>query len=748
MTKTKKEKEKPEVKKPAAAKKKAVHKAAAGPKKARPAATKAARPKKTVAARPAAEHKKEPQAQAAAGVKEHIATVAPQPARPPVHKPAAHEVKPAAAEAVAKQVAAVAPAPPATKPQVRPQVRPQAPAGPVQAATGAAVKPPEIQSPAAQVKPVAEEKPAAAQLRDLELALPITVKDLSIRLQEKPSNLIKSLMAIGCMAGINQVLEESVVAKVCLKYGCRIKKALDQEETAMLLHQEEDHPDSLKPRAPIVTFMGHVDHGKTSLLDAIRKTKVAELEHGGITQHIGAYKVVTPQGAITFLDTPGHEAFTAMRARGAGITDIVVLVVAADDGLMPQTQEAIDHARAAKVPIIVALNKIDKPQANIDQVKKQLSKVDLLAEDWGGKTITVPVSAKTAMGIDNLLEMILLEAQMLELKANPSRAAKGVIVEAKMSKGRGPVATLLIQNGTLHLNENILVGSLYGKVRAMFDDHGRAVTAAGPASPVEVLGLSGVPQAGEQFFVIEDERQVRDLAQLRQEKERQQQMKAVKRISLEDLHAQIQEGKLKELKLILKADVQGSLEAIKDTLGKLNVSEIKLDFIHDGVGAINTSDVILAVASNALILGFNVDADERAKEMAAKEGVDIKTYNIIYELANEIKAAVEGMLEPKLKRVFQGRAEIRKVFRLSRAGSIAGCFVSKGKITRSALVNVIRNGEVVFEGKLSSLKRFKDDVRDVSEGFECGLAVGGFEDYQEGDIVETFEIEKIARKLE
>lgn len=607
-----------------------------------------------------------------------------------------------------------------------------------------------------EAKEIKEEKKAAAEqkisvpvveLKELELELPITVKDLSVRLQKKPSDLIKSLMDMKVMAGINQTLEEAVVLRICEKLGYKIKKAPGEEELTLQVHFQPDRPQDLKPRPPIVTFMGHVDHGKTSLLDAIRKTKVADSEHGGITQHIGAYRVALPHGEITFLDTPGHEAFTAMRARGASITDIVVLVVAADDGVMPQTQEAIDHARAAGVSIMVAINKIDKPQANIDKIKKQLSEFNLTSEDWGGKTITVPVSAKTGAGIDQLLELILLEAQMLELKANPNKLAKGVVIEAKMSKGRGPVSTLLIQNGTLRLNENIIVGQFYGKIRAMSNHLGLSVTEAFPSFPVEVLGISGIPAAGEQFFAIEDEKIARDLALKRQEKERQKQVKTVTRVSLEDLHAQIQEGKIKELKLIIKADVQGSLEAIKDTLTKLNVTEIKMDFIHAGVGNINASDVILAIASNALILGFNIVADDLAKELAAKEGVDIKIYNIIYELANEIKAALEGMLEPKLKKNFLGRAEVRKVFKLSRSGIIAGCFVSKGKFTRISPVTLLRNGEVVFEGKLSSLKRFKDDVREVAEGFECGMSLGGFDNLQEGDIIEAYEIEKILRKL-
>jgi len=599
-----------------------------------------------------------------------------------------------------------------------------------------------------KIEPKVEVKVAPLiELKELELELPITVKDLAVRLKEKPSLIIKALMDMRIMVSINHTLEEVTVSKLCEKYGCKIKRVPEKEELILRAYQEPDAAEKLQHRFPIVTFMGHVDHGKTSLLDAIRKTKVVESEHGGITQHIGAYRVSLPHGEITFLDTPGHEAFTAMRARGASITDIVVLVVAADDGVMPQTEEAIDHARAAGVPMIVALNKIDKPGADIDRVKKQLSQLNLTAEDWGGKTITVPVSAKTGQGIDGLLEMILLEAQMLELKADPNRHARGVVIEAKMAKGRGPVITLLVRNGTLHLNENIIVGNLYGKIRAMFDDRGHSITAAKPSIPVEALGVQGIPAAGEPFFVIQDDKQAKELSQIRIEKEKQQQIKTVKRISLEDLHARIQEGKIKELKLIIKADVQGSLEAIKDTLNKLQVSEIKLDIIHTGVGSINTSDVILAVASNALLLGFNIEADERAKELIAKEGVDVRTYNIIYELANDIKQAVEGMLEPKLKKVFLGRAEIKKVFKLSKAGTVAGCLVNKGKINRTSLINLVRNGQVVFEGKLASLKRFKDDVRDAAEGFECGMAIAGFDDICEGDIIEAYEIEKIARKL-
>ncbi|MDD5652776.1 MAG: translation initiation factor IF-2 [Candidatus Omnitrophica bacterium] len=642
-------------------------------------------------------------------------------------------------EVIQPTVKPVSVAPVTIKPQVKPAVvkpvvKPVPMAKPIVA--------PQPPPPAAPAAPVVKK-----ELKELELELPITLKDLAIKLQEKPSVLIKTLMDMKVMVGINQFLDEKSVVVICEKYGYRIKQALTEEEEAIEMHEAADRPQDLKPRPPIVTFMGHVDHGKTSLLDAIRETKVVDTEHGGITQHIGAYRVNLPEGEITFLDTPGHEAFTAMRARGASVTDIVVLVVAADDGVMPQTREAIDHARAAGVSIIVAANKIDKPQANIDQVKKQLSELNLMAEDWGGKTITVPVSAKTGAGIDDLLEMILLEAQVLELKANPNRLARGIIIEAKMSKGRGPVATLLVQNGTLHLNDNIVAGNYYGKIRGMFNHLGHAVTAAGPSHPVEILGLSGIPPAGEQFFALESDKQAKEVVELRQEKEKQRQIKTVKRISLEDLYANIKEGKIKELKLIIKADVQGSLEAIKDVVGKISTPEIRMEIIHEGVGNINSSDVILAIASNALILGFNIQADDLAKELSAKEGVEIKIYNIIYELASEIKAALEGMLEPKLKKSFLGRVEVRKVFKLSRSGTVAGCFVTKGKVTRGSSVSLVRNGEVIFEGTISALKRFKDDVKEVAEGFECGITLNGFDNFQEGDVIEAHEIEKIARKL-
>ena len=612
------------------------------------------------------------------------------------------------------------------------------------------IEKPPLEKISVKVEVPSEIKPSEEKIieeKSVELGFPITLKDLAIKIQQKPSDLIKKLMTSGIMATLNQSLDEKIVEKLSIEFGFKFTKAQAKEEKLFTIHTTEDNAKDLEPRAPVVTIMGHVDHGKTSILDAIRKSNVTEKEYGGITQHIGAYRVSLPSGKITFLDTPGHEAFTQMRSRGAKITDIVVLVVAADDGVMPQTVEALDHAKEAGVPIVVAINKIDKPGANLDKVKKQLQNLELVAEDWGGKTVMVGVSAKTGQGINNLLEMILLEAEMLELKSNYKRLARGVVVEAKLSKGRGPVTTLLVQNGTLHLNDSLLAGQYSGKVRAMFDDHGKALKEAVPSVPVEILGLSGVPDAGEQFFVFEDERVTRDLALSRQEQLQEQQLKQTKRVSLEDLHNQIKEGKIKELKLILKADVQGSLEAIDDSLKKLEIQEVQLRVIHKGVGAINTSDVILANASDAIILGFHVEPDVPAKDLAVKESIDIRTYNVIYELINDLKAAVEGLLEPKLKKVFLGRVEVRKVFKVTKAGTIAGCYVQKGKLTRASNISLLRNGEVIFEGKIHSLKHVKDDVREVEEGRECGISLSGFDSFMPGDIIEAYEIEKIIRRL-
>jgi len=602
-------------------------------------------------------------------------------------------------------------------------------------------------APAKEMAPPPQEaiKPPG---KEIEINIPITVKDLSVKLQEKPNVIIAKLIKMGIMTTINQPLDEATVTKIAPNLDFAFRKTLTEEEKLIDEHKMVEDKALLSWRQPVVTFMGHVDHGKTSLLDTIRKTKVAEKEHGGITQHIGAYEVKINKGKITFLDTPGHEAFTAMRARGANITDIVVLVVAADEGIMPQTVEALDHAKAAGVPIIVALNKIDRQQADVDRVKKQLAELNLLAEDWGGKTVVAGVSAKTGEGIDNLLEMILLEAELLELKANYNKRGSGVVVEAQLTKDKGPIATLIVKNGVLKKSDIVIAGTHYGRIKALLNHKGAAIEQANPGMPVEILGLSGVPEAGEQFLVTEDEKKAKEICLKRQEIQKQKQMQPIQRISLEDLYSQVKEGKVKELNIIIKTDVQGSLEALKDSLEELSTKEVKLITIHSGIGSINNSDVVLAAASNAVIIGFHIDIESQAKEMADKEGVDIRIYRIIYDATNDIKAALEGLLEPKIKKKFLGRIEIRQVLKLSsRSGNVAGCFVQKGRVVRNSVAELLRNGEVVYEGQLSSLRRFKDDVREVEEGFECGLTLSNFDDYKQGDIIQVYEIEKIARKL-
>lgn len=594
-----------------------------------------------------------------------------------------------------------------------------------------------------------EEAPKVKRhLKPLEIDLPITVKDLAIKIQEKSSVLIKYLIEKQkTFVTINQSLEEEIVTKTLQDFGFEYKKMASDEELLIQTHEEQSDQELL-PRPPVITLMGHVDHGKTSLLDAIRRSKIVDREHGGITQHIGAYEVETEKGKITFLDTPGHEAFTAMRSRGANITDIVVLVVAADDGVMPQTVEAIDHAKAAKVSIIVAINKIDKKGINLEKVKKQLSQHDLAPEDWGGKTIAVGVSAKTGEGINELLDMILLESDMLELKSVYDNLASGVVIEAKLSKGQGPVITVLVQSGSLKSGDNIICGLHYGKIRAMINDLGQRIDKVTPGMPAEILGFSGVPEAGEKFYVLDDEKKLKVIVQERQAKTRQRKITPEpKHISLEDLYSKIQKGEVKDLNLIIKADVQGSLEAIKESLSKLISQEVNLNILHSGIGPINSSDVILAEASNAIIIGFHVTADAKAKDLAANKDVEIRTYRVIYELINEIKAALEGLLAPKIKKIFLGKALVRKVFNLSRSGIVAGCFVQKGKITRQATVSLVRDGQAIFEGNISALKRFKDDVREVQEDFECGISLAGFNDYKEGDIIEAYTLEKIARTL-
>ncbi|WP_163192651.1 translation initiation factor IF-2 [Clostridium thermarum] len=577
----------------------------------------------------------------------------------------------------------------------------------------------------------------------IEIPSTITVKELAEKIGKPVNEVIKQLIFCGVMAAINQEIDFATAEKVAVKFDIQLKQKVEEENK--LMDEEETEEDvNTEKRPPIVTVMGHVDHGKTSLLDAIRKSRVTETEAGGITQHIGAYTVTINDEKITFLDTPGHEAFTAMRARGAQITDIVILVVAADDGIMPQTEEAISHCKAANVPMVVAINKMDKPEANPDRVKQELTEFGMIAEDWGGDVITVPVSAKNKQGIDDLLEMVLLTAEMMELKANPSRNAKGTVIEAKLDKGRGPVATLLVQNGTLHVGDAILVGTTYGKIRAMFDDKGKKIKSAGPSIPVEVLGLSEVPSAGDRFTVIRDEKTARQMAEARKEKIKDQQISH--RVSLEDLYSQIQEGKVKELGLIVKADVQGSVEAMKQSLEKLSTDDVKVRVLHGGVGAITETDVTLASASNAIIIGFNVRPDANATAASEREKVDIKTYRVIYNAIEDIKSAMIGMLEPDYKEVVLGSAEVRQIYKISNVGTIAGCYVLNGKIVRSSDIRVIRNGIVILDGKLASLKRFKDDVREVAAGYECGLSIEKFNDLKEGDIIEAYTMEEIKRE--
>ncbi|QXE20559.1 translation initiation factor IF-2 [Clostridium sp. 001] len=582
---------------------------------------------------------------------------------------------------------------------------------------------------------------------EIEMEDTITVKEFSEKIGKPSTEVIKQLIFMGVMAAINQEIDFSTAEKLGEKFDVTVlrkeedinKEAVEQEDA------EDDDPNSEK-RPPVITVMGHVDHGKTSLLDAIRKSKVTETEAGGITQHIGAYTVNINGEKITFLDTPGHEAFTAMRARGAQITDIVILVVAADDGIMPQTAEAINHCKAANVPIVVAINKIDRPGANVDKVKQELSDYGLIPEDWGGDTICVPVSAHTKEGIDSLLEMVLLTAEMQEIKANPHRNAKGTVIEAKLDKGRGAVATLLVQNGTLHVGDSIIVGSTYGRIRAMFDDKGKKIKIAGPSIPVEILGLSEVPAAGDRFHQVKDEKTARDIAAKRKQKVREEYLQSAHKVSLEDLYNQIKEGKVKELNIIVKADVQGSIEALKQSLQKLSNEEVKVRVLHGAVGAITETDVTLASASNAIIIGFNVRPDSNAQAAAEKESVDIKTYRVIYNAIEDIKAAMVGMLEPDYKEVVLGKAEIRQTYKISNVGTIAGCYVQEGKIVRNSQVRIIRDGIVIFESELASLKRFKDDVKEVAEGYECGLSIDKFNDIKDGDIVEAYTMEEIKKK--
>lgn len=590
------------------------------------------------------------------------------------------------------------------------------------------------------------EQNAEAACGVIEIGDTITVKELCEKLGKPANDVIKNLIFLGVMAGVNQEIDFATVEKLCEKYEVLVEKKENEVELEAFEEDTDVVEENLVKRPPIVTIMGHVDHGKTSLLDAIRHAKVTASEAGGITQHIGAYTVSLNGEKITFLDTPGHEAFTAMRARGAQVTDIVILVVAADDGIMPQTKEAINHCKAANVPMIVAINKIDRPGANIDRVKQELTEHGLVSEDWGGDTICVPVSAKTGENLESLLEMVLLTAEMQELTADPNRKAKGTVIEAKLDKGRGSVASLLIQNGTLNVGDSILVGSTYGRIRAMFDDRGKKIKSAGPSIPVEILGLSEVPAAGDRFIVCKDEKTARNMAELRKQKIKADSHQASNRVSLEDLYSQIQEGKVKELAIVVKADVQGSVEAIRQSLEKLSTDDVKVRVIHGAVGAITETDVTLAAASNALVIGFNVRPDGNATVQAEKENIEIKTYRIIYDAIEDVKSAMIGMLEPEYKEVVNGKAEVRMTYKISNVGTIAGCYVTDGKIVRNSEIRVIRDGIVIFESTLASLKRFKDDAKEVAKGYECGLSVEKFNDLKEGDVIESFTMEAIKRK--
>jgi translation initiation factor IF-2 len=580
--------------------------------------------------------------------------------------------------------------------------------------------------------------------RRIKIGDTISVGDLAKRMGVKASEIINKLMAMGVMATINQSIDYDIAILIASEFNFQVEQTEAEFDESFL--NTKIAPESLKPRAPVVTIMGHVDHGKTSLLDAIRQTNVIAGEAGGITQAIGAYHVNINSRDIVFLDTPGHEAFTAMRARGAQVTDIVVLVVAADDGVMGQTVEAINHSKVAGVPIIVAINKIDKPGAEPEKIKQALTEHNLLSEQWGGDTIFCEVSAKKKIGIEGLLEMILLQADVLELKADPDRSARGIIIEAKLDRGRGPVATVLIQQGTLREGDAFVSKTESGRVRAMNNDQGRRVKEAKPSTPVEVIGFSNVPQTGAEFFVVEDEKKARNIADYWSRKAREKELSASSKITLEQLYQKIKEG-VKDFNVIIKADVQGSIEAISDALHKLSTEDVRMKLIHSSTGAISETDIMLASAANAIIIGFNVRPDARVVEIAQQEGVEIKLYNIIYNVIADVRAAMEGLLEPEYKEVVLGRAEVRETFKVPKVGTIAGCYVIDGKITRSASLKLVRDSIVIFDGKILSLRRFKDDAKEVQAGFECGIGIEGFNDIHVGDIIEAYTTEKLERKL-
>lgn len=582
------------------------------------------------------------------------------------------------------------------------------------------------------------------QKKPMNITLPeeLTVGELALRLKATAAEVIKKLMAMGVFATVNDTIDFDTAALVSMEFNARAEKEVVVTIEERIIDDSEDEDENLVPRAPVVVVMGHVDHGKTSLLDAIRDANVTSTEAGGITQHIGAYRVSIGDREITFLDTPGHAAFTTMRARGAQVTDIAVLVVAADDGIMPQTVEAINHAKAAGVSIIVAINKMDKPDANPDQIKQQLTEYELVPEEWGGDTPCIPVSALKKQGIDDLLEMITLVADMKELKANPDRAAKGTVIEARLDKGRGPIATVLVQNGTLHIGDIIVAGTTVGRVRAMMNDRGARVQEAGPSIPVEITGLDDVPVGGDIFNAVSDERLARTLVEQRKAQQKEEQFNAQTRVTLDNLFDQMQQGDMKELKVIVKADVQGSVEAVRQSLEKLSNDEVRVNVIHCGVGAVNESDVMLANASNAIIVGFNVRPDPVASANAERDGVDMRLYRVIYDCIEEIESAMKGMLAPKFREVNLGRVECRQVYKVSNVGTVAGCYVLDGKVSRGAQVRIVRDGIVLGDDKIQSLRRFKDDVREVAQGYECGIVLERFSDLKEGDIFEAYQMEE------
>ena len=586
-----------------------------------------------------------------------------------------------------------------------------------------------------------------AKKQQLKVQIPdeISVGELASRMKKTASEVIKQLFKLGVFASVSEVIDYDTAALVAMELGCKVEKEVIVTVEEKLIDDHEDRPEDLVPRAPVVVVMGHVDHGKTSLLDYIRHANVVSGEAGGITQHIGAYTVEINGSPITFLDTPGHEAFTSMRARGAMVTDIAILVVAADDGIMPQTVESINHAKAANIPVVVAINKMDTVGANPERIKQQLTEYDLVSEEWGGDTIICPISAKTGMGIDNLLENLVILAEVQELKANPNRAARGAVIEARLDKGRGPIMTVLVQNGTLKLGDIIIAGTAVGRVRTMINDKGQRVTEAGPSTPVEISGMSEVPSAGDTFNAVADERMARELAEERRVQMASNAMGGTKKVSLEDLFSQIQAGEMKTLNIIVKADVQGSAEAVKTSLEKISNEEVRVKVIHSAVGAINESDVMLAATSGAIIVGFNVRPDNAARDSAARSKVDMRMYRVIYDCINEIEAAMKGMLAPQFKEVVIGHAEVRETYKVSKVGTVCGCYCTDGKIQRGCQVRVLRDNIVIHEGELASLRRFKDDVKEVASGYECGMQVEKFNDIKPGDIIECFVMEQINR---